>query len=303
MLAMDESPVTAGPPLLRDGFVGQRILVVPRPAVASALGRPVTGRLTVTDVGFFPHAARHGRSRPTGADQHVLLVCSDGTGWCRTPEGRFAVARGDAVLLPAGVQHEYGASVTDPWTVWWVHVAGPDAGELVEAARAAARGPVTHLPDPAPVASLVSQTIDALDGGLTTAALVRATGLIWNALAHVVATGRRRSGPSLSPVERAVEHLRATVPHRTSVAALAAMVGLGVSQLGQLFRHELGMSPLQYQTELRMARARELLDSSSVPVSAVARDAGYADPLYFSRQFARVHGMSPSAYRDRPARA
>lgn len=304
LVRMDESPVTPEPGQAldrrREGFTGQRMLVVPRPAVRRALAEPVTGRLLVTDVGVFPHASRHGRSRPDGAAQHILLVCTGGAGWCRTPEGGFAVERGDAVVLPARIAHEYGASAADPWTVWWFHVTGADADELVGAARASAGGPRTHLRDAAPVASLVSQTIDALDGGFTTAGFIRAAGLAWNSLAHVVATGRRSQGPGPGPVERAVEHLRATAPHRTSVSALAAMVGLGPSQLGELFRRQLGVSPLKYQTELRMARARELLDSSAETVTAVARAAGYDDPLYFSRQFARIHGLSPSAYRTRP---
>jgi AraC-like DNA-binding protein len=276
------------------------MLVVPRPAVERSLTHPVIGKLVVTDAGFFPHASRHGRARPHGAAEDVLLVCTDGSGWCRTRDGMVSVGRGDAVLLRAGRQHAYGASETDPWTLWWLHVTGSDSGDLVDAALDAAGGPVTHLRDAAPVASLVSQVIDALDEGTTTTASVRASGSAWHALALLTATGRRAPGPGLSPVERAVQHLRATSPTRTSGPALAAMVGLSPSQLNALFRRELGTSPLEYQTQLRMARARELLDGSTMPVAAVARAAGYDDPLYFSRQFSAVHGLSPTAYRSRP---
>ncbi len=294
---MDESAsVTAQS--LREGFAGERMFVVARPLVRAALARPVTGRLVVTDAGCFPHAARHGRSRPAGAAQHVLLVCTEGSGWCRTPEGRHPVQRGDAVLLPAGVEHEYAASDDDAWTLWWFHFTGPDAAELAAAARAAAGGPVTHLRDAAPVASLVSQILDELDSG-TAGGMTRATGVAWNALTEVVATGRRSPGPTLGPVERAVEHLRATAPRRTSVTALAAMVGLGTSQFGALFREHVGVSPLRYQTDLRMARARELLDSTTLSVTAVASACGYDDPLYFSRQFATTQGQSPRAFRNR----
>ncbi len=294
---MDETALV-GPDALREGFTGQRMYVLPRPVVRAALSRPVTGRLLVTDAGFFPHAASHGRSRPHGAAQHILLVCTDGAGWVQTPEGRFPVRRGDAAVLAASVGHEYAASRDDPWTLWWFHVVGQDAGELVKSARAAAGGPVSHLRDPAPVASLVSQILDALDTG-TAGGLVRASGSAWHALTQVIATGRRSPGPSPDPVERAVEHLRATSPQRTSVEALAAMVGLSVSQLGYLFRQQVGVAPLRYQTELRMARARELLDSTTMPVAAVATSCGYDDALYFSRQFTRTHGLSPSAYRAR----
>ncbi|WP_079571454.1 AraC family transcriptional regulator [Krasilnikoviella flava] len=296
---MDETTVEAGG-ALREGFAGQRMVVVPRPTVRAALTRPVTGRLVVTDAGFFPHAARHGRWRPDGAREHVLLVCTDGSGWCRTPDGRFDVRPGDVVLVPAATPHEYAAHERAPWTLWWLHVAGRDADELAGAARDAAGGPVSHLRDPAAVASLVSQVIDALDDG-TAGGLVRAAGAAWHALADVVATGRRSPGPAPDPVERAVEHLRATTPRRTSVTALAAMVGLSTSQLGALFRAQVGTSPLQYQTGLRLARARELLDATDLPVAAVAQACGYDDPLYFSRRFARTHGTSPTAYRSRGA--
>ncbi|MEP7764303.1 AraC family transcriptional regulator [Sanguibacter sp. 25GB23B1] len=283
---------------VREGFAGQRMLVVPRPMVRAALARPVTDRLLVTAAGVFPHASRHGRARPAGAAEHVVLVCTDGTGWCRADDEEVTVQRGDAVLLPAGVPHTYGASRADPWTVWWFHVVGPDADALVAAARHAAGSLASHLRDPAPVASLVSQVIDALDAG-TTGGSVRAAGAAWNALAQVVATGRRAPGPAPSPVERATEHLRATTPGRTSVGELAAMVGLSTSHLGALFRQQTGVSPLRYQTDLRMARARELLDSTDLTITAVARASGYDDGLYFSRQFARVHGQTPTAYRGR----
>ncbi|WP_456824489.1 helix-turn-helix domain-containing protein [Cellulomonas sp. P5_E12] len=296
---MDETP-TPTVDFVREGFVGQRMLVVPRPALERALRLPVSSKLLVTDAGFFPHASRHGRSRANGAVESVLLVCTGGSGWCRTPEGSFVIERGDAVLLPARRPHAYGASDADPWTLWWLHVTGADAVDLVDAAHAAAGGPVTHLRDAAPIASLVSQVIDALDAGMTSTAFVRAAGPAWHALALVAATGRRSPGPGLSPVERAVEHLRATSPSRTSTEVLAGMVGLSPSQLNALFRRQLGASPLQYQTQLRMARARELLDSTTMSIAALARLAGYDDPLYFSRQFTRVHGMSPRAYRERP---
>ena len=301
LVGMDEPTVVADADGIREGFAGQRMLVVPRTIVDEALPHPVIGRLLVTDAGCFPHAARHGRSRPRGAAQQILLVCTDGEGWCRTDGSEFAVSRGGVVFLPAGRPHAYGASESDPWTLWWFHFTGSDSDGLVRAAHAAAGGRVTHLRDPAPVASLVSQVIDALDSGPTISALIRASGAAWHAIAQVIATGRRSPGPALHPVERAVEHLRATAPQRTSVSALASMVGLSPSQLSSLFREHLGVSPLQFQVQLRMSRARELLDGTDLSIASVARTSGYEDPMYFSRQFTRVHGMTPTAYRERPA--
>lgn len=57
---------------------------------------------------------------------------------------------------------------------------------------------------------------------------------------------------------------------------------------------------LAYQTGLRVARARYLLDTTTLTDAEVAAELGYSDPLYFSRLFRRTQGQSPRDYRQRP---
>lgn len=283
---------------LRDGFTGQRFLVVPDPTVLEALGQPVTRYLLVSDAGFFPNAHRHARSRPQGANEHVYMVCTDGRGTVTTPLGKFAVAKGDAILLPAHVAHSYAADEHDPWTLWWFHVTGRDSDELFKAASDSIGGPVAHLRDVAPFTTLISQIIDELES-TTNGGLMRSAGCAWQVLTHTIASGKRPAGETESPVDRALEYLRRTAPERTSVEDLAALVGLSVSQFSALFRAQVGVPPLRYQNELRLTMARELLDTTTMPVAEVADACGYDDALYFSRQFAKLHGQSPTSYRSR----
>src|SRR5699024_12451672 len=90
---------------LRDGFPGERMRVLPRPLVARALAGGATGRLLVTDAGYFPHAANHGRSRRQGAGESVVLVCVAGRGWCELGARVVGVRPGRAVVLGAGPAH------------------------------------------------------------------------------------------------------------------------------------------------------------------------------------------------------
>ena len=64
------------------------------------------------------------------------------------------------------------------------------------------------------------------------------------------------------------------------------------------WRKATGGGPGAFHTSLKMARARELLDTTELAIADVAAAVGYADPLYFSRHFRRVHGMNPSTYRS-----
>lgn len=70
------------------------------------------------------------------------------------------------------------------------------------------------------------------------------------------------------------------------------------------FRENMGMTPVDYLTRLRIQHAQKLLDSSPHSPTAIAEIAlrsGFYDPLYFCRIFKKIAGISPSAYRNRNA--
>lgn len=280
-----------------DGFAGQRLQVLPRPLVAEALRRPATGRIVVTDCGYFPRAAGHGRARPRGAAQAIVILVTEGSGWCVLSGERVAVRRGQVLVVPAGEPHQYGADHDTPWTIWWMHVAGPDVADLLRAARVSTARPVVTVREPYAVAALIERAVERMERDDSVPSLVAASGAAWHVLA-LLAADQVSGRPQDDPVTRVTEHLQAHAGERTSVADLAALVGLSPSRLAELFRRQTGTSILAYQTRQRMSRARELLDTTALPVAGVGRAVGYDDPYYFSRHFHKVHGMSPSAYRS-----
>jgi len=69
--------------------------------------------------------------------------------------------------------------------------------------------------------------------------------------------------------------------------------------LRKRFRQELGVTPLEYMTRLRMKKAEVLLrvmQAGEYTMSEVAYQCGYANALYFSRVFKKNYGVSPSAF-------
>lgn len=76
--------------------------------------------------------------------------------------------------------------------------------------------------------------------------------------------------------------------------------------LRKLFKKEMGLSPLEYMTGLRMKNAERLLtslDPNSRAISEVAHMCGYDNALYFSRVFKKYHGCSPTQFMSRQNRA
>jgi AraC family transcriptional regulator of arabinose operon len=78
----------------------------------------------------------------------------------------------------------------------------------------------------------------------------------------LLASDRSTGDGRYAAVDHAAEYLRAHIDDHVSVAELAAMSRLSGSHFAALFKSRIGYPALQYQTQLRMARGRELLDTT-----------------------------------------
>ncbi len=96
-----------------------------------------------------------------------------------------------------------------------------------------------------------------------------------------------------------LDHIRSDLGSPMSPKVLAPLASLSPSRLAHRFREVVGVSLHMYVEQQRMTAARQLLAYSDQPVSSVARQVGYADPLYFSTRFRRLLDETPSGYRAR----
>src|SRR5262249_2369890 len=77
------------------------------------------------------------------------------------------------------------------------------------------------------------------------------------------------------------------------VEDLSRRVGMSTSGFHQWFRSITGMSPLQYQKQLRLQEARSILRNERKDVGTVSRRVGYESPSQFSREYSRLFGKPP----------
>jgi transcriptional regulator GlxA family with amidase domain len=83
------------------------------------------------------------------------------------------------------------------------------------------------------------------------------------------------------------------------LASIAAAAGLERRTLLRRFAKATGMTPIEYCRAVRIARARELLESGNTPQKEIAKSLGYKDVASFARVFGKVTGFAPGAYRKR----
>jgi transcriptional regulator GlxA family with amidase domain len=108
--------------------------------------------------------------------------------------------------------------------------------------------------------------------------------------------GGRADDPLISRCQLwAADHYRDDTP----VAQMAALSGLPERTFKRRFQQATGMSPLDYVHTLRLEEAKQLLESTSMPVEAVALEVGYQDASFFGRLFRRKVALTPAMYRRR----
>jgi AraC-like DNA-binding protein len=96
-------------------------------------------------------------------------------------------------------------------------------------------------------------------------------------------------------VVRARDYLRSHATEQVSLEALAKEAFLSKYHLLRSFHRALGLTPHEYQMQLRLARARRLL-AEGRSISRATYDAGFSDQSHLTRRFIAFYGMTPARY-------
>lgn len=107
----------------------------------------------------------------------------------------------------------------------------------------------------------------------------------------------RGRGLSDRALQRVTDCIRANLAENLSLRRLAEAACISRFHFARLFRARMGMSPMQYVRQERIAMARYLLARSDAPnLSRIAAALGFFDQSHFTRVFGRMTGQSPGHY-------
>lgn len=247
-------------------------------------------------VGMYPKAEGHLVERRNPIDEHILIVCLHGNGILRLGAQSLEVGYGDAVLIPAGAPHLYGAAQDKPWSISWVHFLGRDAAEFVKRLD----GPMIRLDDPANAHQALAEIWSVLHASQAPHDLAYCSAVLRHLFSRILMRQPAPEHQSQSAHEKMLtttEWMRNHLRDGGSLAEFAALAHLSVPHYCHLFRTRFHCSPMEYYTRLRMQRAAELLLTTSATAQEIAYELGYSDPYYFSRVFRKTMGLPPRTYR------
>lgn len=174
----------------------------------------------------------------------------------------------------------------------WIRVPEEIEAEL-SGARCAPRG---FLPFPADRSQWLASRLAVEMRRRDTASPLLAHGLVLELLGGLVrsVTDAERAQPGWLAVALQEMHREETAPR---IGEIAARCGLHTTHFTRAFKRHLGCTPGEYVRQLRVTRARLMLLSTDVTLAEIAIRCGFADQAHFGREFRRVVGSSPSAFR------
>ena len=97
----------------------------------------------------------------------------------------------------------------------------------------------------------------------------------------------------IGPVLAAAQQLGGEVDQ----TRLADEAGMSPRTFRRQFQSVMGMSPRDYVISSRIGHAKDLLGTTQLPIKQIADQLGYRDVFFFTRQFRKVTGVAPAAYR------
>lgn len=106
-----------------------------------------------------------------------------------------------------------------------------------------------------------------------------------------------KSLQEMRPITEAKRYIRQHYQQALRLEDVSSAVGFNATYFSALFKKETGQNFMDYLTELRIAKAKELLCDDALSVQDVAELVGYRDLKYFSRLFKKTTGVSPSSYK------
>lgn len=248
---------------------------------------PVLAQHHIAHVGIMEAPGPFEMDRPDQSGT-FMLACFAGSGLVRADGQWKKVTAGQACLLPPFVTNSMKVARGEPWRFGWVRYRESRESSPVIAARS----PVLGGYDPQPLISAI-RGLHAECAGEAAPALLH----LWAELIHsyVMRFARpHRGDPRLWKLWEAVEK---APDFPWTLDALASRANVCKEHLRRICRSELGRSPMQHVTFLRMQLARHLLATTDEKVETITRAIGYESANTFSNTFFKWVGSRPSEHR------
>ena len=230
-------------------------------------------------------------------DEAVLILCLDGTGYVEYKERKQVIHRGDMIFLEPQTLHSYGTDDEDAWTILWVHFKGGGLPELLSLFKRYGINHIFHMESHQYAAEELKDIILLLQNQYTSINIYKACCKLEMILLSFFDAYPRSISKENHYREDAVRFMNENLYNNIDLQAISQYLGISTFHTIRIYKTAFLSTPMQYYNMLRLNEAGRLLLHTDWTVEEISRRLGYSSQFYFSKQFKKKMGVSPSSYK------
>ena len=239
--------------------------------------------------------------RPKGRLDYQLLYIVSGKGhFYFHGEGRVVYAGRMVLIQPRQEQH-YEYFGEDKPEVYWVHFTGSDVKNILHSYNIPMDDPIFYSGASSTYSYLFKEMIHELQDCKT--GYEDLLTMYLRQIFLLVQRTRQEERPTVSTyiqeeMEFARRYFNEHYNEPISIQEYAESRNMSVCYFQRNFKQIVKHTPMQYLLTIRVNNAASLLETTDYSMAEIAAIVGYEDPLYFSRLFRKIKGVSPRDYRN-----
>lgn len=238
--------------------------------------------------------------RPKGRlDYQLLYIVSGKTHFYFGGKERIVTA-GHMVLIQPRMEQKYEYFGEDKPEVYWVHFTGCNVKNILRKYEIPLDDPVFYSGASSTYTYLFKEMINELQTCKT--GFEELLTMYLKQIFLLVQRTRMEEKPSVSTyIQEEIEYARRYFNEHynepISIQDYAESRNMSVCWFQRNFKQIVNHTPMQYLLMIRINNAVSLLETTDYGLSEISAIVGYEDPLYFSRLFRKIKGISPRDYR------
>jgi AraC-like DNA-binding protein/quercetin dioxygenase-like cupin family protein len=285
---------------IKEGFLGQRMIVLPEMVKNRFKKNDLTANFYVTDLGYYPKANHHSRIRDKGTNEFIFLYCIEGEGWLEIEERRLKITPNQFFIIPKNIIHSYGAESGNPWSIYWMHFDGISAPDLYDRYKLKVEGPVT-IPFSNHRIVLFNQIFDLFNSGYLELqmeyACISSLNFISSFIFHDINKSLNMNGHE-NLVDSIKDFLLNNLDKTFKVNDISKEFNYSPSYVFNIFKKGTGYSIIHFFNLKKIQKACEYMNYTDKSIKEISFKLGFQDPYYFSRIFKNYMGVSPRTYKN-----
>ena len=238
--------------------------------------------------------------RKNGRIDYSFIYVFEGSGYCKIDNIEYKLPAGSLVLYYPNEEQNYGFIKDDNSIILWSHFSGTACETLVECGLKTPA--IINICDRKQFESAFMKMIAAFykkneysetlsSGYMTVLISLVAQSNVSNAKSNLKFSNEK--------LEKVLAEMLIHYNLPIDIKKYAKDCNVGEDHFIRIFKAYTGLPPYNYQLQLRINRAIELLENTPMTISECAEEVGFGDAAYFSKIFKRFTGKPPSYYKGR----